>query len=157
MSTLLNRLCRNRQQQTGRSLALVAIVALSLPVITACRDRSPSQPSNLPKESKMNALKVSKMTDGYEQRIGKIVFDESNNGTLTIEKNGAEGDQLRKVWDEMSQRSALEMQRAERSEADGKKVTKYMSYQIPKNDERYPAAVWSTLEHDHGYLVDKER
>ena len=105
----------------------------------------------------MNALKVSKMTDGYEQRIGKIVFDESNNGTLTIEKNGAEGDQLRKVWDEMSQRSALEMQRAERSEVDGKKVTKYMSYQIPKNDERYPAAVWSTLEHDHGYLVDKER
>lgn len=148
---------RKGLKQLRRSLALFAIVVLSLTVIPACRDRSPSLPGNATKETKMNALKVSKMTDGYEERIGKIVFDESNNGTLTIEKKGAEGDQLRKVWDEMSQRSALEMQRAERSEVDGKKVTKYMSYQVPKSDDRYPAAVWSTLEHDHGYLVDKER
>ena len=104
----------------------------------------------------MTTLTISKQTDGAEIEIGKLVFDASNNATLTPEGSGPDADELKRVWAEASQRKSLPMQWTEKTKVDGNLKTTRKSKEVAKADEEYPAAVWSYLESAHGYLVNKE-
>ena len=104
----------------------------------------------------MTTLTISKQTDGAEIEIGKLVFDASNNATLTTEGSGPDVEQLKRVWAEASQLKSLPMEWTEKTKVDGSLKTTRKSKDVAKGDEEYPAAVWSYLESTHGYLVDKE-
>jgi hypothetical protein len=108
-------------------------------------------------EKKMTTLAISAMDNGTETRIGKLTFDDANNATLTIERNGPQADRLKRVWDEASKRESLPMQWTERNKTEDDVVTTRKSKEIPKSSDEYPNAVWSYLESGgHGFLVDKK-
>ena len=135
---------------TGSALFVIAIC-----LAIGCRDAA--QPANSSNKVKsMTTLTISKTSDGFEKQIGTLVFDESNKATLTTEGSGPEAERLRKVWEEVAKLDTLPMQRAEEKEVDGNLVTSIRAYMIPKTDKRYPGAVWSVLERQHGYLVDQK-
>jgi hypothetical protein len=104
---------------------------------------------------KMTILSISTLEDGAESKIGQLVFDDSNNATLSTEGSGPEAERLRRIWEVAAQRKSLPMQWTEKKKVDGDLVTTRKSKEVPKSDEQYPDAVWSFLESEHGYLVDQ--
>lgn len=101
-------------------------------------------------------LKISKIENGQEWRIGTLAFDESHNGTLTIQQEGADAEVLRQAWAEISKMESLPFEFSERVEVNGEKVTKHKAVITRKGEPRYTDAVWGQLESKYKFLVDQK-
>lgn len=128
-------------------------------VLGCGKDQGPTvqkQTETKPEKPMETVLKISRIEDGQEWRIGTLTFDKNQNAELTINLEGPDAVELREAWEEISKKEAVPLEFVERTEVDGQPMREYKSEGVRKGDERYPDAVWSYLESKYKFLVDKK-
>ncbi|MGL4512186.1 MAG: hypothetical protein ACRCT8_03790 [Lacipirellulaceae bacterium] len=104
----------------------------------------------------MKTYTVSRMSDGIESLVGKVVFDGDAAPRLTEVVAGADGERLRSEWEALTAKPSLPMEVRQPVEVGGRQLIELNTTLVKRGDTRYPDAVWSYLEKTHGYLVDVE-
>ncbi len=100
-------------------------------------------------------LSVSKANDaGDSVQLGVLQFDETNHAKLITEGSGPAVDQLKRDWQEVSNRAELTWKKSIEDTIDGEAVTRMVGQPVRPGDPDYIYAVLSTMERSYGYEVD---
>ena len=107
-------------------------------------------------ETGRRTLIITKYKDGDWVRLGKLKFDDKNQGTLSFEGSGPIYDQLEQDWYAIADEPELLWKRSVPHEQDGETVMRAEGVMVRPTDELYIYAVYDTLERSYGYRVDLE-
>ena len=130
-----------------------AILALTISLVACVRKADHTQTTD-EESNKVTKLIISKRQEGVAFPIGTLTFGESNKPSLTVEKPGADGDELKKNWEELSKLDHLTWKRAVPQIINGEHVTAIDGTDIQKSDKNYKWAVLDNLERKYNYTVD---
>jgi hypothetical protein len=83
-----------------------------------------------------------------------VNFDASNRATLSIEGSGPAAEELKRVWQELSNRKTLRWVHTRSATRDGRPVTQIVGEESSPGDGKYFYAVMDTLAREYGYTVD---
>jgi hypothetical protein len=87
-------------------------------------------------------------------RLGTVDFDASNRATLATEGSSPEVEELKRVWQEMSNMKKLTWVHSRPVTKGGSEVTQIVGEDASPGEEKYFYAVLDTLARKYGYTVD---
>jgi len=88
--------------------------------------------------------------DNNRTEIGRIDFTNSTSGELSITKKGKEAEKLKKVWEEIKNKSSLTY---DFENKEGDKLTMYSKITKP-NEEDFKWGIYSYLEQKQDYIIE---
>jgi hypothetical protein len=121
-------------------------------------DQSLEQSANMKTQASAPSVKrliVSKTNNaGRLVQIGTVNFDESRRASLSTEGSGSVVDELKRVWEQISQQPKLKWVHSRTDTAHGGDVTQIVGEDSSPGDGKYFYAVMDTLARKYGYVVD---
>ena len=132
---------------TTRKILATIVLAMGL---TSCGEPT-TQPT--PETKSVTTLIISKK-NGATERIGTLTFQNGDQPTLEVEANTADGEGLRKAWDEIAAMETVPMSDTRTDDRDGKPVMTFGKKLVPPGKEDYKWAIYDYLERRYGYQVD---